>query len=266
MTSPDDRITSAANPLVKRVRRLLTDRRFRDREGVFVVEGAQPTGRALEAGWDVDVVLTCSELLADSPAARMVRDLAPTARVADLSREVFLRISDRDGPAGVAAVVHRPAPDTGDVLARPGPVVALFEPANPGNVGSVVRTADAAGATAVIVIGDAVDPYSPAVVKASMGSIFAVPVVRLGDLATLRAAAAAAGRPVVAVSGSATTNLWDLDYPQRPVLLFGSERRGLPVDVPADHAVGIPMTGTAESLNLAAAAAIVLYEVRRRAS
>lgn len=261
-----DLITSAANPVVKRVR-LLADRKHRRREGAFVVEGPQPVWRAVAAGRAIEVLIVAPDLLANPDAARMVDDQESAGvRVARVSSDLFLRLSDRDGPAGLMAVV-RGAIGGLDAFDPPADtvVVALHQPANPGNVGTIIRTADATGAGGVVLVGSSADPLAPASVKASMGSLFAVPVAHAADADALLTWAGTHDRPVYAVTGSGRRDHWDADYPPGTVLLLGSEGPGLPDDLAArcDDSVRIPMTGTAESLNLATAASVILYELAR---
>jgi RNA methyltransferase, TrmH family len=259
-------ISSAANPLVKRVR-ALADRKRRRRESAFVVHGIQPVWQAVEAGADIEVLLIAPELLSHRGALQMVdAQQADGVRVARLTGDLFGRISDRDEPAGLAAIV-RAAPARVDDLAVPDGALfaALHEPGNPGNIGTIIRTASAAGASGVILIGPSADPYDPVAVKASMGALFTVPVAVAQSGADFLAWAAAAGVTVAAASGRAALSCWDASWPLPLALLLGSEGTGLPADLlaAADMQVSIPMTGTAESLNLAVAAGILLYEVRR---
>jgi TrmH family RNA methyltransferase len=262
-----DVITSSANPVVKRVR-LLADRKHRRRESAFVVQGIQPVWQAVEAGADIEVLIVAPELLRHPGASAMVAATqAAGGRVARLSAEVFARIADRDGPSGLAAIV-RSAPLALPDLATGADslIAALHEAGNPGNVGTIIRTASAAGASGVILIGPSADPYDPAAVKASMGALFSVPVATAGSPAEFTDWAAARGLAVAAASGRAATSCWEAGLRPPLVLLLGSEGAGLPDDLlaAADQRVRIPMTGTAESLNLAVAAGILLYEVRRR--
>jgi RNA methyltransferase, TrmH family len=261
-----DSITSAANPLVKRVR-LLADRKHRRREGAFVVEGIQPVWRAVEAGWQIETLLVCDELLSSEPARAMVAEQeSGGTRVAHLSAGLFQRLSDRAGPPGLAAVVRCRSWSLADLTVTAGSVFAvLHEIANPGNLGTIVRTADAAGVDAVILTGEVTDQFAPASVKASMGSLFAVPVAVEPQVAAFFEWARAQGVQVCAASGRARTTHWQLPCPTPVAVLFGSEGDGLPPDVlaRADRQVRIPMVGTAESLNLAVAAGILLYQVRR---
>jgi len=175
MGSPEV-ISSAANPLVKRIRSL-GDRKHRRREGVFVVEGIQPVWRAVEAGWEVETLVVVPEWLPDSAAGMVAEQRARGTRVAELTAELAGRLTDRDRPPGLFAVVRARSTEL-DALAVPpdGVFLALHEVGNPGNLGTVVRTADAAGAAGVILLGDTADPFAPAAVKASMGSLFAVPI------------------------------------------------------------------------------------------
>jgi RNA methyltransferase, TrmH family len=260
-------ISSAANPLVKRVR-ALGDRKHRRREAAFVVQGIQPVWQAVEARADVEVLLVAPDLLRHRGALDMVdAQAAAGVRVARLTGELFGRISDRDAPAGLAAIV-RGEPATLGALTVPGDAVfvALHTVGNPGNVGTIIRTASAAGSAGVILIGPSADPHDPAAVKASMGALFTVPVATVesaGEFLTWTETRAVA---VAATSARASVSCWDASWQLPLVLLLGSEGAGLPDELldGADMRVAIPMTGTAESLNLAVAAGILLYEVRRR--
>lgn len=259
-------ISSAANPVVKRMR-LLGDRRHRRREGAFVVEGTQPVWQAIEAGADVEVLVMAPDLLGSAAAARMVAEQeAAGVRVARLTAELFARVSARDGPSGLAAIVRARIPGLASAQVTSHAVfLALHEIGNPGNLGTILRTADAAGAAGVVLIGAAADPYDPAAVKASMGALFAVPVARAADPAEFLRWAAGSGVTVVTTSARARTSFWEAGYPRPVALLLGAEGAGLPDDVLAagDLQVRIPMTGTAESLNLAVAAGLLLYQARR---
>ena len=262
-----DIIRSAANPLVKRVR-LLADRKHRRRESAFIVQGIQPVWQAVEAGADIEVLIVAPELLRHSGAAAMVADQeASGVKVARLSAEMFGRIADRDGPSGLAAIVRAAPLSLADLAIGPGSLfAALHEPGIPGNIGTIVRTASAAGADGVILLGPSADPYDPMAVKESMGALFTVPVVAGVSPGEFLDWAAAGGVTVAATSAKETVSCWQADLTVPLAVLLGSEGGGLPADLlaAAGERVAIPMTGTAESLNLAVAAGILLYEVRRR--
>jgi RNA methyltransferase, TrmH family len=260
-------LTSAANPLVKRVRQL-ADRKHRRRESAFVVQGIQPVWQAVEAGASVQVLIVAPELLRHPGAATMVaKQEAAGVRVARLSADLFGRIADRDGPSGLAAIVASEPIALGDLAVGPDSLfVALHAVGNPGNLGTIIRTASAAGVAGVILLGQAADPYDPAAVKASMGALFTVPVAAAESGTEFLEWARRGGVRVAATSARGSVTCWQADLTPPLAILLGSEGTGLPDDLlaTADLRVAIPMTGTAESLNLAVAAGILLYEVRRR--
>ncbi len=258
-------ITSAANPLIKRIR-LLADRRHRRREGAFVVQGAQPVWQAVEAGADIETLVVAPDLLSATAAGLVEAQQQRGLPVALVSGALFRRLADRDGPAGLAAIVRaRPAPLAGLAVPPGALFVALHEIASPGNLGTIIRTASAAGAAGVIVIGRAADPCDPAAVKASMGALFSVPVAHAPSSDEFFGWAGARGIGVTVTSPRGGTGLWDW-RPARPgAILLGSEGAGLPAGLleRGDAHVRIPMTGTAESLNLAISAGVLLYEAWR---
>jgi TrmH family RNA methyltransferase len=259
-------ISSTANPLAKRVR-ALAGRKERRASGSFLVEGIQPVWQAFEAGADIEVLLVAPELIAGTAAPKLVsaREAAGTP-VARLTPELFERLSDRRRASGLAAIV-RARTDSLARLAVGGDslFVVLHEVHNPGNLGTIIRTAASADAQAVVLLGHSADPHSPESVRASMGAIFAVPIVQLSDPTTFFDWAAAHRLPVVGTSPSADDNHWAVDYPLPAALLVGNEQQGLPAEARAraEILVRIPMVGTAESLNAAIATAIMLYEMRR---
>lgn len=259
-------ISSAANPLIKRVR-LLGDRKHRRREGAFVVQGVQPVWQAVEAGADIEALIIAPDLVSRPATAAMVAQQEDRGtRVVQISSALFGRIADRDGPSGLAAIVRARTAGLGDLQVLPRSVfVALHETGNPGNLGTIIRTAGAAGAAGVVLIGQTTDPFDPAAVKASMGALFSVPVAHTPAAEEFFSWAAYRGIAVAAASGRAAASFWDCQ-PQAPLaILLGSEGAGLPDSMLArsDLQVRIPMVGTADSLNLAVAAGILMYEAWR---
>src|SRR5690242_15230687 len=258
-------ITSAANPVVKRMR-LLGDRKHRRREGAFVVEGIQPVWRAVEAGADVEVLVAAPALLGSRAAELVAGQEAAGTRVARVTGELFARLSARDGPSGLAAIVRARVPGLAGLPVTPDAVfVALHEIGNPGNLGTIIRTANAAGAAGVVLVGPATDPFDLAAVKASMGALFTTPIAQAPTAGEFFTWAAESGVAVVTTSAKAEVSFWAARYPRPLALLLGAEGAGLPADVLAagDLQVRIPMSGTAESLNLAVAAGLLLYQARR---
>jgi TrmH family RNA methyltransferase len=179
-----------------------------------------------------------------------------------LPDRVFARLSDLETPTGILAVFDLPTRTLADVLAGAGPVLLLAGVSDPGNAGTLVRSAEAFGAAGVLFGRGGADPFAPKVVRAAMGSLFRVPVASV-EPDELLAAAAAAGRPVVATDMDGE-DLAVAGIPANAVLAIGNERRGVLDWLPRwDRAVRIPQRGAAESLNAAVAGSIVLYEAAR---
>ncbi|MFN2322161.1 MAG: TrmH family RNA methyltransferase [Trueperaceae bacterium] len=258
-------VESPTNPRVKRLVRL-RERRARDAEGVGLVEGAREVDRALEGGWNVVVLATCTALY--SPAARALasrREGLDTERWA-LSEVAFRKASLRQHPDGVLALVVPPKRALTDL---PAPSDALWLVADglekPGNLGALLRTADAADVDAVLVTGAGTDLANPNVVRASMGSLFARPVLAVApDRA--RAELRARGMRVVATTPAATVDLWDADLCGPVAIVLGTEHAGLDPAwlADADVHVRVPMAGLADSLNVATTGALLLFEARRQ--
>jgi TrmH family RNA methyltransferase len=242
--------------------RRLQRRKDRDQTGRFLAEGPQAVREALAAG----VVL---ELFGTDTALTRHGDLALLAPVVSpVDEEALAALTETVQPQGLVAVCEQMDVTLGDALAkRPRLVAVAAEIRDPGNAGTVLRTADAAGANAVIFAGDAVDPYNGKCVRASAGSLFHVDVVRTGlDLVP---ALRESGLQVLATSGYGADDLDSLldegALAAPTAWIFGSEAHGLPRDVldAADRQVRVPIYGAAESLNLAAAAAVCLYASAR---
>lgn len=263
-------ITSFRNPRVKYLRSLQV-RKYREREGRYLIEGIRFVEEALDRGAPVDTLVYAPDLLVSDRARELVERVAPEQRLA-LSADVFRSLSDRDQPQGVAAALRIVEPPLDALpLVHDLLVVVAYQLGDPGNLGSIVRTADAAGATGVIVVEPAVDLYDPQTVRATMGSLFALPIVRVGDQAALRAwfeRVRAAGLDLLVAGTSARGDrlYYEVDYRRPVVLLLGSEREGLGDDVrrAADVLVRLPMSGSATSINVSAAAAAMIYEVVRQ--
>lgn len=236
-----------------------------------MVHGIQPVRQAAEAGVAIETLVVAESLLhADSARAWVAAQEAAGVPVARLSGELFTRISEREGPTGLAAVLTVSEPDAESCSVPDGPAtwLAVEELGNPGNLGTILRTADATGTAGVLLVGPTADLWDPATIKASMGAAFSVPVARLATTADLRAWAARHGVAIATTAARAPQSLWQVSFPERVVVLLGSEQQGLDDATLAsgDLAVNIPMVGTAESLNVAQAATVLLYEVWRQRS
>lgn len=263
----EELITSVANPLVKRMRKL-RGRKIRESEGAFLVEGIAQTRQALDHGAPLELLFVAPDLLSSEGAWEAIdRAEADGMRVVRLGREAFESIVDRDHPSGlgaIAKIVDRPITD---LHANDGGFfVALESVGNPGNLGSIVRTVDAAGGSGVVILGQATDPWHPQSMKASMGTLFTVPLCRAHDLEDVLAWCLMEKVELVTTSAKAKQSFWDVDYSEPTIFMFGSESAGLPPHVheKAKHTVGMPMEGAASSLNLSVSVGVMLYEAKRQ--
>ncbi|MGB6456798.1 MAG: RNA methyltransferase [Streptosporangiaceae bacterium] len=250
--------------------RQLGKRAFRERARSFLAEGPQAVAEALRRPGVV------SELFVTGPGRARHRDLADRAAAAgvamhEVSGEVMAELAQTITPQGVVAVCRFVDVPLAALLgATPRLVAVLVSVRDPGNAGTVVRTADAAGADGVVFAAASVDPYNAKCVRSSAGSLFHLPLVAGPELPDVITGLRAAGLQVLAADGSASQVL---DGPGGPDLarptawLFGNEAWGLPDSLRqlADAAVAVPIYGQAESLNLAAAAAVCLYASARHA-
>jgi TrmH family RNA methyltransferase len=248
--------------------RRLDRRAFRDSAGEFLAEGPQTVGEAVTAGAVREVFLAASVAQRHEDLAR--RAIAAGARVYDTPDDVVASLSTTSTPQGVVAVCGVMDVSLDSVLAAgPRLVGVLAAVRDPGNAGTIVRTADAAGADAVVLGTESVDVYNPKCVRATTGSLFHLAVVIGAPVGDVVASARAAGLRVLAADGAGDADLDDeaasgrLSVPTAWV--FGNEAWGLPAELRelADAVVRVPIHGRAESLNLAAAAAVCLYASAR---
>lgn len=231
----------------------------RRRAARFLAEGPNVVEAALRRDLVIEVFVTEAAL---SRFGSMLADV-PVHVVTDRAAKA---LSDTVTPVGLVAVCEVPSTSLGDVLAdQPRLVAVAAEISEPGNAGTLIRIADAMGADAVVLVGNSVDPYNGKCLRASAGSIFAVPVVTETDPGGAVSALCRAGLQLLATTVDGEVSLDDADLSGPTAWLFGPESRGLPEELAAmaTHRVRIPMSGGAESLNVAAAAAICLYQSSR---
>jgi TrmH family RNA methyltransferase len=254
---PGDGPYTARTPRVVAARRLHR-RRERTDSGLFLAEGPQAVR---EAGSSVRELFGTPSALARFSG--LAADLAARgARVSPVTEDALAALAETVQPQGLVAVCAFVDVPLDEALARRAPLMAvLAEVRDPGNAGTVLRTADAAGAGAVVFAGEAVDPYNGKCVRASAGSLFHVDVVRAPEPAVVVGALRSAGYTVLAADAHGEADLDGLTVDVPTAWLFGSEAHGLPPDLAAaaDARVRVPIHGRAESLNLAAAAAVCLY-------
>lgn len=259
-------VTSLANPIVKDIK-ALTQKKSREESGTFMAEGLKLVIDALELGWTIRTLVYAKAAkgkpLVEQMAAKTV---ASGGLVLEVSEKVIAAITRRDNPQMVVGIFDQQWKPLKDIRPKDGDTwVALDRVRDPGNLGTIIRTADAAGASGVILIGETTDPFSLETVRATMGSVFAVPVARATPEEFI-AWKKAAGVSVVATHLAGAVDYRTIGYRGKPVvLLMGNEQSGLPemLAKEADVLARIPQAGRADSLNLAVATAVILFEARR---
>ena len=257
-------ISSRSNPKIKQVR-ALRQRKARQESGLFLVEGIRHVGEAVEAGASVQAIYYALDLLESAFAQSLVvtQDRKGIPCYA-LSREVFESVAEKENPQGILAVVKHLEHRLDDLSPSNFPWgVALVAPQDPGNLGTILRTIEAVGASGLLLLDSGVDLYHPAAVRASMGAIFWLPVAS-ASFAEFKDWADRNAYHIYGTSAHDATDYRQVNgYPRPCVLLLGSEREGLSPEQRAacQALIRLPMRGRATSLNLGVAAGIMLYEM-----
>lgn len=240
--------------------RKLGRRSVRTERRRFLADGPKAVTEALAAGC-VEEVFATAEV-----ADRLSGPAGAAYRLSTVDDRAIAALSDSVTPAGVVAVCRfLEQPEPAELLGRASLLAVCVEVRDPGNAGTVIRCADAAGADGVVLVGDAVDIYNSKAVRASVGSLFHLPVLTVPEPVALLESLRAAGLTSLAADGAGESDLFDTPPPARVAWLLGNEAHGLPPEVlaAADGRVRIPIHGRAESLNLSTAAALCLYESAR---
>lgn len=260
-------ITAVSNPRIKSIK-ALAQKKNRDQDGTFLVEGMKLVRDAFENGWEIDTLIYA----ATTNDNIQVTELAAKLRVAgadilEVNEKVLSSITRRDNPQMVVGVMRQKwkrAPQR--VKDKSSVWIALDRVRDPGNLGTIIRTADSAGAEGIILVGETTDPFSLEATRASMGSIFNVPLVRMDEEEFLKWRISWDGM-VVGTHLEGATDFRTIDYKSQPVLLLmGNEQQGLPDDLAAtcDKLALIPMHGAADSLNLAIATGVMLFHMGKK--
>lgn len=261
-------VTSLSNPLVKDIRALAL-KKFRDRDNAFIAEGLKLVIDALDQGWSIRTLAFAKAGLGNPAVEKAAaRTVAAGGTVLEVSEKVLGAITRRDNPQMVVGVFAQQLVPLASIRPSGDDVwVALDRVRDPGNLGTIIRTVDAAGAKGVILVGDCTDPFSLETVRATMGSIFSVPVARASAEAFLAWRKDFPGL-VAGTHLKGAVDYRSVEFGGRPVLLLmGNEQQGLPEELAAscDRLLRIPQAGRADSLNLAVATGVMLFEIRRDA-
>ncbi len=245
----------------------------RNKAGEFFVEGVRAINLAVENGWEINALVFSREKRLSDWAEGIIKK-ANAKRHYELEGPLLAELSQKEEPSELIALVAMPGNELSRIPEQENTlVVVLDRPMLPGNIGTIIRSCDALGADGLIITGHAADLYDPETIRATTGSFFSVPAVRLPSHTDLipwleRLKRRAAGLQVVGTSEKGSIPIWGLNFTLPTVLLAGNETQGLSEAYRemCDALVAIPMSGSASSLNLANATSIVLYEIRRQRS
>lgn len=259
-------ISSLQNPRIKQVAALQKGNRRR-KEGVFLLEGERETMLALKAGCRFETFFYCPAAGGEESLQRL-EGLLKEQRVPiwEVTEQVFAKIAYRETTGGVLSVVKAQYPELSELALRPNPLILVLEGVEkPGNLGAMLRTADAAAADAVLVCDPTTDPYNPNVIRSSVGCVFTVPVVGCTSAQAIEWLKAK-GISLLAAALTATRRYDQTDMTGPVAIAMGTEATGLSEQWlrQADQGIIIPMLGSIDSLNVANSAAILLFEAMRQ--
>ena len=256
-------IRSISNPRVKQWVSL-SERKYRDREKKYIIEGIHLVQEALLSGAAIDAICYAEER--GMPAEIAAMEQLAGVEVVAVTEEIVTRCTDTVTPQAVFAVVRKPEVSAADIVRQHASLVIVTDGVqDPGNLGTIIRSSDAVGASAVLLGKGTVDLYNPKTIRSTMGSLFHLPIAEC-ELTELLPTAREQGIQVVASRLEQSQSCYETDFRGPTWLIIGNEGRGISDEVMrlADTFVRIPMPGKAESLNAAMAATILLFEAMRQ--
>lgn len=257
-------ITSDQNKIVKYLKSLQI-KKFRDKEKKYLVEGTRLVEDALGSGVEICGVYGCLELLKDERAKTLWANLQGQYPTIEFTKKIFKEVANTDSPQGIL-LVCRQQTERDMEIGKEGLFLFCDSIQDPGNMGTIIRTADAAGVKGVILSEGTVDVYNPKVVRSTMGSLFHLPVFKVQEGRRFLFAMQKEGWNVIAADLSGEEAYFKYKYGERTIIVVGNEANGISPEILgiADKIVYIPIVGKAESLNAAVAASIMVYEVVRQ--
>jgi RNA methyltransferase, TrmH family len=261
-------ITSRANPRIKEIR-LLKQGKHRRERGEFFVEGARWLEEVLQSPGPIVNVVWSPRLL-ETPRGpellRRIQEQTPEGKWLPVTDAIMESLSETKSHQGVLAVLKMREPSWEDLLQREGLIVILHELQDPGNLGTIFRVAEAAGAAGLVLSQGALDPYNPKVVRASMGSLLRLPFLLHQNMDDALKMLRSRGYRILVADAHAGLPFWNIDFSSPTAILLGQEGAGIPPSLiqAADETFSIPMKPPVESLNVGMAAGLVLYEALRQ--
>lgn len=262
----DSQITSIQNPKVKLLLQLQQKSSERRKTGLFIVEGRRELLHCIEAGYEVDTIFHCPSAMGEGEETEAVMALLPQYRNFEVSKEVYDKVAYRGGTEGVIAEVKTRSLTLGDLKLKPNPLLVVLESVEkPGNLGAILRSADASGVDAVIVCDPLTDLYNPNLIRSSIGGIFSVPCVACSSEECIEFLKTN-GIQILTAQLQDSSLYYDTDMKRATAIIMGTEATGLTDQwrKAADAHIRIPMLGKLDSLNVSTSAAILMYEAVRQ--
>ncbi len=263
---PASYISSSDNSLLKEYIKLQNNRRYRQKTKQIALEGPNLVKEAIRAGLNPRAIFYSQDYY-DQESGKWLNDLSSEVKQLVLTARLFKKIAETDTPQKVAGIFYFSEPAGQNIIgSRPQLVLILDRVQDPGNMGSIIRTAAATGVEVVYYTSGSVDPYSPKVLRSTAGAIFNLRLEQSADPQLLIRDLKKSGVQLVAASAKSTDYYWSVDYRLPTALIIGNEAGGIAEElvVQADFTVAIPLQGKVESLNAAVAGAVVLYEIIRQ--
>ena len=259
-------ISSAQNPIIKEIK-ALKEKKYRDRKGLYFIEGIRFIEEALKEKELINKVLVSEKITEVKGGSEILKQLeeADSRNVYTVPDKLYLEVTDTENPQGILAVMSKKSVGIESVYDDKNFFVVLDSIQDPGNMGTIIRTADAAGATAVIVSKGCVDVYNPKVLRSTMGSIFHIPICYCENILEGLQSLKEKGITLCAAHLDGEKSYFDLNNKDNIAVIIGNEANGISDSVAAisDELVKIPMEGKSESLNASVAAGLLIYEVLR---
>jgi len=260
------RLTGSQNPLIKEVR-ALKNKDSREEKGLYFIEGARFVEEALKETVNIKYIVVSETFLSNTGSSGSLQKINETImNTYVIPDSLFSSISDTKNPQGILAVLSLERKQLKDAVFNGGLLVILDTIKDPGNMGTIIRTADAAGCAGVVISGGCVDVYNPKVLRSTMGSVFHVPVYHCSGMGEAIDIARKHGFLLCASHLSGSVSIYEADLSGKVALIIGSEAEGISPDTAndSDLLIRIPMEGRAESLNASVAAGIIIFEAMRQ--
>lgn len=256
-------ISSKDNEIIKNVKKL-KEKKYRDLENKFIVEGVKLVQEAIEENSNINLIVVCEECINDGTISKELLYKIAKYECIYVTEKIFNMLTDVKTPQGILAVITKKNANN-EIDYTQDIIIALDGIQDPGNLGTILRTVDSANLKQIIISKNSADSYNPKVVRSTMGAIFRVNIIEVDNLAETLKQVQKNKFEVVATSLDTNNNIYDIEYKNK-VIVIGNEANGVSKEVQdlADKKVKIPMLGKTESLNASVAASIIIYEYVRR--